>query len=198
MRPPRPSVALALVAATLGCGTVESVSRPPSPAELARIDEASKATGGLTIHYVQPVNAWTGKRCADGVPPGAYRRPIDFARLASVDARTITVESEIGRPTTIPLSEVKGVAVNGGRGWPAAIGAGILGGTVFVVTTVLVESFEAKIARASDGGNFCGGASPSCLLPGVYLGLVGAVVGAGFGYAIGSSIFFSFDPQPKP
>jgi len=57
MRPPCPSVAVAFVAATLGCGTVESVSRPPSPAEHARIGEASKATGGLTVDYVQPVDA---------------------------------------------------------------------------------------------------------------------------------------------
>jgi hypothetical protein len=194
MRAPRPSVALALVAATLGCGTVESVSRPPSPAELARIDEASKATGGLTVHYIQPVNACASGLCADN------RRPIDFARLASVDARSITVESEIGRPTTMPLSEVRGVAVTGGRSRSAAIGAGILGGTVFVVTTVLVAIKETQIARASDGGDFCGGIS--CAVPGVVLGLVGAAVGAGVGYAIGSSkgssIFFSFDPQPKP
>ncbi|HEY2730052.1 MAG TPA: hypothetical protein VGK52_08920 [Polyangia bacterium] len=195
MRPPLPSVALAFVAATLGCGTVESVSRPPSPAELARIGEASKAAGGLTVRYVQPVGACAWKRCADGVP-GAYLHPIDFARLASVDGGTITVESELGRATTIPLSEVKGVAVNGARGRSAAIGAGILGGTAFVVTTVLVAIEEAKIERASDGGDFCGGIA--CAVPGVALGLVGALVGAGFGYAIGSNKYFSFDPQPKP
>jgi hypothetical protein len=195
MRPPRPSVALALVAATLGCGTVESVSRPPSPAEVARIDEASKATGGLTVHYVQPVNACASWSCAD-----VYRRPIDFARLASVDARSITVESGLGRPTTIPLFQVKGVAVNGGGGRSAAIGAGILGGTVFVVTAVWLAIISARIARASDGGNVCSGLS--CTAAAFVLGLGGAVVGAGFGYAIGSSkgssIFFSFDPQPKP
>lgn len=198
MRPPRPSVALALVAATLGCGTVESVSRPPSPAELARIDEASKATGGLTVLYVQPVYACASEPCFYHRAP---RRPsIDFARLASMDARSITVESEIGRPTTIPLSEVRGVAVTGGRGRSAAIGAGILGVTVFVVTAVLLAVEAASLARASDGGDF--GTDASRTAAAFVLGLGGAVVGAGFGYAIGSSkgssIFFSFDPQPKP
>jgi hypothetical protein len=182
MRPPRPSVALALVAATFGCGTVESVSRPPSSAELARIDQASKASGGLTVEYVQTVEP-----CASGPCPDADRRPIAFARLASVDARSITVESEIGRPTTIPLSEVKGVAVSDGRGRSTAIGAGILGGAVFVVTTLSLQSR----------------CPVSCAAPvGAFFGLGGAVVGAVVGYAIGprkgSSIFFSFDPQPKP
>jgi hypothetical protein len=196
MRPPHPSVALVLAAATFGCGTVESVSRPPSPAELARINEASKATGGLTVRYVQPLDP-----CASATGPCADdRRPIDFARLASVDARSITVESESGRTTTIPLSDVEGVSVTGRQARSAAIGAAILGGTVFVVTTVLVAITEAKIARASDGGDLCGGIA--CAVPGLVLGLVGAGVGAGFGYAIGSnkrsSTFFSFDSEPKP
>jgi hypothetical protein len=195
MRLPHPTVALALVAATLGCGTVESVSRPPSSTELVHINETSEAAGGLTVRNVQVVGACTGKPCAGGVS-GADGRPVDFARLAAVDARTITVESEIGRPTTIPLSEVKGVSVNGGRGRAAISGAGIVGVTVFVVTTVLVEIIEAKIARASDGGDLCSGIS--CAVPGVVFGLFGAVVGAGFGYAIGPTKVFSFDPQPKP
>ena len=106
----------------------------------------------------------------------------------SVDARSITVESEIGRPATIPLSEVKGVAVNGGEGWAAASGAGILGGTVFVVTTCRWRAVAP---------------SPLATAPvGIVLGLGGAVVGAVVGYAIertrGSSKYFSFDPQPKP
>jgi hypothetical protein len=185
MRPPRPIVALALVAATLGCGTVERVSRPPSPAELARISEASKATGGLTVRYVQPVQPVNA--CVD-LPCANDRRPMDFARLASVDARSITLESEIGRPTTIPLSEVKGVAVNAGEGWAALIGAGIVGGTVFAVTALSLE-------------NRC--PVTSCAVPvGIFFGLGGAVVGAVVGYAIGrskgSSKYFSFDPQPKP
>jgi len=117
-----------------------------------------------------------------------------------VDARSITVETESGRTTTIPLSDVEGVAVTGGRARSAAIGAGVVGGTVFVLTTVLAAITEAKIAHASDGGDLCGGIS--CAVPGLVLGVVGAGGGAGFGYAIGSnersSTFFSFDSQPKP
>jgi hypothetical protein len=193
MRLARRSLALAMVATTLGCATYEHVARPPSPDELARIDEAAGARGPVTVLYIQPIGACIGGGCSKGAP-SARRPPVTFARLASADARTLTFESASGVRTAIPLSEVEGVAVTSGRGRAAAIGAGVLGGTVLVVTTVWLTIVTERIIRGDDGGDFC--SVSSCAGPVLLIGLAGAAVGAAIGAAIGSTKVFQLDPPP--
>jgi hypothetical protein len=183
----------ALLAA--GCATYEHVARPPSPDEVARIDEAAGARGPVTVRYVQPIGACTAGGCADGAPNRA-RRPAVFARLASADARALTLEDASGVPTTIPLSDVEGLSVTGGRARAAAIGAGLLGGAVLVVTTVAVAILTAQIIRASDGVDYCN--VGSCAGPVLLIGLGGAAVGAGLGAAIGGTRVFQLDPSATP
>jgi hypothetical protein len=182
-----------MVATTLGCATYEHVARPPSPDEVARIDEVAGERGPVSVRYIQPLGACAGAGCVKGAP-SSRRRPVDFSRLASADARALTFESASGVPTSIPLSEVEGVAVTSGRGRAAAIGAGVLGGTVLVVTTVWLTILTERIIRASDGGNFCSVAS--CAGPVLLIGLGGAAVGALIGAAIGSTRVFQLDPPP--
>jgi hypothetical protein len=170
---------LALFATTLGC-SFERVSRPPTPAEIARID-ASASGRKVNVRYVEPLVG----------APSARRLPVNFTRVVSADASTLTLEGPNGAPTAVPLSEVRAVSVNVRRGRAAAIGAGIVGGAVVGVATVVLAVQAASIIRASDGGDYC--SVTSCAPAVLVLGLGGAAVGVLLGAAIGSNEIFSFN-----
>jgi hypothetical protein len=199
--------------ASSACATVEHVGRPPSAAEIARMNEAVEegralailgadlpeiprpppcAAGGCAQPQVQPLASCAGGSC--GPPPS---RPVrDVPRtIAGTDGWNMTFDTKLGGALTMPLSSIAGVKISGadrarGAALGVTIGAGV-DGVVGAFIWMLSRTGDTSPAPNSSPG--CRTACEEVIVIAMVPALVaGAIVGA----AIGVPRYFLFDAPP--
>jgi hypothetical protein len=190
------------------CATAESVGRPPSAAEIARINDAVQEgralavlgprvelpppcpEGGCPQPVVQPIGRCAGGSCGEPSPRPGRDAP---RTIASADGWTITFNTKLGGALRLPLASVAGVKVSGadrtrGALLGLAIGAGadaIIGGSILL------------LSRTGDTNS---NSAPSCdagCVEVAFIAMIPALVAGAFvGSAIGVPRYFLFDGAP--
>src|SRR4029078_2222128 len=94
----------------------EQVAWPPTPADIARINDAGEANNWFRVDYVEPLAT------AQGAPIGY---PI---AIESVDDERIAFRNRYGQIHAVPTEMVKGVTVKERAGGGGAAGGGRRGG----------------------------------------------------------------------
>jgi hypothetical protein len=182
-------VALAVVS---GCATYDRVARPPSPSDIAGVNEIAARGGTFSLRYVEPLPL----RAANA-PAAPYDLPSPTG-LVSADDERLVVSTAKGPPVAVPLARVKAIAVSGQRRDRGAILGGFIGaGTGMVLDFGLYELARSMNGSLSDGGgnDTCG--DNRCVLPFTVVALSTAAIGAAFGALIGSNTVFELAP-PRP
>jgi hypothetical protein len=189
-------VPFALAGALSGCSTAERVGRPPSAAEIVRINEAAREGRALVVEYTPAATspgrpALPSAPCAAGscasppvqplcagssCPPVATSSDDDPASIDSADERELSLNLRNGARTTLPLEWVSGVKVTAHSRAPgAAIGAAIGGGLEVGALGLLILALR--------GGNDPGaptqaqGCTAKCVELFAIVGLEGALIG---------------------
>jgi hypothetical protein len=204
---------LVLLTCALGCVTRERIASPPTPAELARVDDAVAHGRSLVVDYspranppgrpppkppacdigpcptpVEPVCA--SPACAELTP--AVTRP---AQVIAADPYTLTFGLRDGGRARLPLDRVDGLKVTGyGRGRGALIGASIGAGVTASTLLVLVLALDGPKGSSLVPGqpygcdSKCRGLFGLITIEGAILGgIVGAVIGTSHEFRLGSA-----------
>ncbi|HVU49972.1 MAG TPA: hypothetical protein VHL80_04755 [Polyangia bacterium] len=208
-------VPCALACALSGCFTSELVGRPPSAAELARINDAAEDGRALVVEYSKKADLPRPKKPAPGtcvagwcpsppveplcstsacaqLPPG-FEHP---ARVRSADAFKLELSLKNGAPASLPLDWVDGLEVTGyghARGTiiGASIGTGVTASTLLVLVLALEGPNGDPIVPGQPHGcdAKCGGLFALLTLQGA---LLGGIIGA----AVGTPHEFKLAPPP--
>jgi hypothetical protein len=205
----------ALACVLLGCFTSERVGRPPSAAEIARINGAVDEGRALVVEYSKkadlphprkpaagtcvagwcpspPVEPLCSTAACAQLPPG-FDHP---ARVQSADAFKLDLSLKNGARASLPLDWVDGLRVTGyGRARGAIIGASI--GTGITASTLLVLVLA---LQGPKGNPIVPGQPHGCDAKcGGLFGLLtiqGALLGAIIGTAVGTPHEFRLTPLP--
>jgi hypothetical protein len=207
---------LALVCA-LGCLTSERVGRPPSPAEIARINGAVAQGRSLVVEYSKTADLphprkGPGPGCVGGWCPSppveplcstaaCAQLPAGFEHPASVqsaDAFKLNLNLQNGALASLPLDWVDGLKVKGwGRTRGAIIGSSIGTGITASTLLVLVLSLQGPKGNPIVPGQ-PHGCDAKC---GGLFGLItieGALLGGIIGAAVGTPREFPLGDAPAP
>jgi hypothetical protein len=164
-------LALVGVTSSFDCSTVEAVHRPPTPVEIAHINDVARESGSLAV---------------DVLPRSGPPSALMIHHVSRGDGRKLELVPEKGAAISMPLDEVTGFTVHrGARG--AAIGAGI-GASVALFEILGIVAAGALLGGASSdpGAPQSSGCDSKCaqfivgtsaVLTGVGA-LVGAVIGS--------------------
>jgi hypothetical protein len=185
---------LALLAS--GCVAHESVGRPPSPGEVARINEAAAGRGrGLRVEYVDPLSPCGGGSCGAAEARTAARGELVIhpRSIAFCDDRQITFNTASGATQTIPTAAIKGVTARSSERERSAVIGAATGLGLGVVAALAGYVAANALSDPNAPKSSCDGCAAEVLigLP-VILGLVGL----GVGYAIGAPRVFTFGDSP--
>jgi hypothetical protein len=171
-------VAVVLACAAGACSTTQHVGRPPSPVEIAQIEEAAKQGRALVVEYAPIVPLCAGGTCSPVAAHLTYG-PINLV------LQTISLDLKSGDRETLPLDLVSGLKVTGyGRMRGALIGASVFAGVEAVTLGGLVLVLKGSNSQLGVPGRSqcdakCAGLWGIVTFQGALLGgLVGAVVGA--------------------
>jgi hypothetical protein len=184
----QPLICAAIAIAVSGCLTTERVGRPPSPADIARINDAAShgSLSVLSTPYAAP-ELPASPRCAGGgcdQPSWARGRPAPVA-IATADARPLTHVLADGGRADVPMQAVAAVDVSGTRRAElAGVGAGVGAATMFGLAGMayLVGHMEPS----------AGGCDATCASAFAIATVGGAAVGALIGAIGGNTHRFSF------
>jgi hypothetical protein len=212
-------VSPALACALVGCLTSERVGRPPSAAEIARINGAVEQGRSLVVEYSKkadlphprkapagecvagwcpspPVEPLCSTAACAQLPPG-FDQP---ARVQSADAFNLNLSLKTGARASLPLDWIDGLKVTGyGRARGAIIGAsigtGITASTLLVLVLILQGPNGNPVVPGQPHGcdAKCGGLFGLITIEGALLGgIIGAVVGTPHEFLLGET------PAPPP
>jgi hypothetical protein len=171
-----PLIAVVLLALASGCSTTERVGRPPSPAEIASINDAARAGRALVVEYAEPL---APQRLAE-----------DPVTVASADAHDVTFITKDASPATLPLSSVAGVEVTAdGRVRGAVIGGSIGAALELGALALFVKALQ---GTNDPGAPQSSGCNAKCGELIAIIGLEGALVGGLIGALIGTPRHFRF------
>jgi hypothetical protein len=160
----------------------ETLPWPPPAEDIARINEAAAATGGLAVHYVRPIGT---------APPV---RGGDALRIESIDDTLIAFRSTVGAVVSFPSETVRGVTVKdrlpgviAGGGLGAAAGAVVAALPVFFACTVgnLLPDDDPDTQQESCISRFDAEDAAIALAAGLAIGVVA-------GYLVGGRRTFTF------
>jgi hypothetical protein len=171
----RTAVLLALFSA-LGCTTFVPIHRPPTPDEIARINDTAENGGPLVVEPLRlPVN-----------------------RIARVDQRKVELVARTGAPLSLPLENVSGFTLKR-RDRGVAIGAGVGAGAALVEILGLVAlgALLSNSGLADPGAPHSSGCDDKCTEFIVGISAVSIGVGALIGGIVGSPQAFPLNiPAP--
>jgi hypothetical protein len=209
----RSVIILSVAVASSACTVVERVGRPPSVAEVVRINEAitrghsvrvestdastypalrPRCAGGGCGTPVQPLPPCAGGAC--GPEPARGPRPVrDVPRTISfVDDQKITFDTKLGGQVSLPFDQVKSIKVSSAdRSLGALIGFGIGAAADVGFAAVLLAVSGAAVDN--DGGGSTGSrCTSSCEAAIGVLMLPALIAGTAVGYAIGVPHRFVF------
>jgi hypothetical protein len=164
----------ALGALAGGCTLHEQVLRPPTAADIARINETSASTNSwLRVEYVEPIAS------AQSV------RVWQPAAIAAADVDRIDFRTREGAVQSVPTALVKGVTVKErptGAAWGAGIGlasgAALFGAVYFLATHVIPHDEGSSSNWDCDRGCFATRIVPTVAVVGAIGGLIGYAIGA--------------------
>jgi hypothetical protein len=169
-------IAVVVLALAGGCSTTERVGRPPSPAEIARINDAARAGRALVVEYAAPL------------PP--QRLADDPVTVASADTHDVTFITKDASPATLPLSSVAGVEVTAdGRVRGAVIGGSIGAALELGALALFVNALQ---GTNDPGAPQSSGCNAKCGEFIAIIGIEGALVGSLIGALIGTPRHFRF------
>ena len=156
-----------------GCG--HTLVWPPSPAEVARINQdAADENGWLRVEYVEPI-------------PRAQR--VEPVAIEAVAATHVVFRTKTGEPRLVGIDAFKGVTIK-----DRVLGVGIWGGGLTAAMTALVLAYwhEGHTFDRYPGNCF------GCGDPEFFAVMVGgaALVGVILGYALGIRRTYTFTGRP--
>jgi hypothetical protein len=194
--------------------TRERIASPPTPAEIARVDEAVAQGRSLVVEYSRRANPPGHRepqppRCDTGPCPPTPVEPVcaspscaelppavnNPARLLAADPYRMTFALRDGGRAELPLDWVDALKVTGhGRGRGAligaTIGAGVTGSTLLVLVLALRGPHGNSIVPGQPHGcdSKCGGLFALITVEGALVGgIIGAVVGTSHEFRLGSA-----------
>jgi hypothetical protein len=171
---------VALVALTSGC-VYEHVGRPPSAAQVARINAWAEDSGALTVDYaVQPIGG------ANQAPPLPVIDPIS---IASCDDRQVTFNTAAGGTSALPTPLIKAIRVPRGARQHAAVVGAEIGVVTGVAYSLLIGAMIAAFSSNNTCDHDCGTVAVTMLALPVGFGLAGG----GIGYLVGGERVFRFE-----
>jgi hypothetical protein len=171
-----PLIAVVLLAFASGCSTTERVGRPPSPAEIARINDAARAGRALVVEYAEPLQP---QRLSD-----------DPITVAAADAHDVTFIMKDASPTTLPLSSVAGVEVTAdSRVRGAVIGGSLGAATELGALALLIAALQGTNDPGAPPSKGC---EAKCVELFAIVAVEGALVGGLIGALIGTPRHFRF------
>jgi hypothetical protein len=191
-------IATATVSAALlasGCGTYETVGRPPTVAEIARINAIAARGRGMKVDY-DDAGPCAGGSCVggSGKADAAARgelviRPVS---VASCDDRQITFNTAAGATRTIPTARVKGLKVSAADRDRTMLLGGSLGAAVGLVAalSIYILAHADFPDQSVDAHPTCGTGCDALIIG---FPVVTTIVAGVIGHLIGSPRTFLFD-----
>lgn len=185
-----PVVAAAIAIVVSGCFTVttERVGRPPSPAEIAHINDTARHCSLSVLTAPDEASAdQIATTCAAGgcgLPPWARGRAAPVA-ISAADAGAITLVLADGAHVDVPMQSVASIDVGGtNRGKTAGAGAAIGATTMLGLLGMgyLIGHMEPS----------AGGCDATCARTFAIATVGGAAVGALVGAIVGNTRRFTF------
>lgn len=185
------SVAVLLLVAS-GCVAHQSVGRPPSRAEIERINSYGQAHGDLRIEYVSPAPVCAAGLC--GLEHLGGGQPEEIAGIVSSTVRDTVVLTEDGRNWTLRTETIAAAhARNRARG--AVVGALVGAALGMALTAGIYAVAESGSFRESDPS--APASSPTTAGDvfkwGLLLTTTQAAGGAAWGFLLGGRQSFDFD-----
>jgi hypothetical protein len=180
-----------------GCVAHETVGRPPSHADVERINMYAQEHGDLRLEYVTPLPSCAAGACGREGSPGGL--PDEIAMIADADARETAVWSRDGRMWKVPTSAIAAATARS-RSRGAAVGA-LIGVAVGVGLTAafiaLSESggFQDRDPSAPPPSPTSAG---DVLKVGLLLSVTQGLGWAGLGYLFGGRRSFDFEAPGSP
>jgi hypothetical protein len=200
-------IMIVLAVASSACTAVEHVGRPPSAAEIVRINAAverghsvliettagtfddpmlrPRCAGGGCGTPVQPLPPCAGGACGPASPRAARPKRDVPRTIAFVDSQKITFDTKLGGQVSLPFETVKSVKISSAdRSLGAFIGVGIGAALDVGFAALLVALSRGGGVGDSDSGqsrgcdSSCAGAIGVLMLPAL---IGGAIAGAAIG-----------------
>jgi hypothetical protein len=180
----RSSIAALLgLAPLVSCATYDRVGRPPSPAEVERINAAASWGHGMKVMLVEPLAP-----CAHPGCPGATESvglDITPSRVEGYAAGQMVFVDADGRRAAAPLEAVVGVEIpHANRARTAAAAAAIAAGSYYAIVGMVwaISNIEPPLDNPMMPASRC----PDCKTFFITVPLVIAGIGAVAGAYIGS------------
>ena len=158
----------------------EQVAWPPTPADIARINDAGEANNWFRVDYVEPLATAQGARI--GYP----------IAIESVDDERIAFRNRYGQIHAVPTEMVKGVTVKeraGGVAAGAGAGLGVGGlmvGGLYLLAVVLTGPDDPSApSHPCDGACVAKTVVPILVIPTVVGGIIGYFVGGRRTFVLG-------------
>jgi hypothetical protein len=175
-----------------GCVSVEHVGRPPSAAEIARINYEATTSTSFAVRYapgVTPLLPGPQEACAGGAC--GPQTTADPSGVVGADAKNITFYLRNSQQATVPLASVEGVRVGRDRAHGALIGA-IVFASVELGVVAVVAALLSGPPSDPGGPQPSSGCDAKCGEAIVVLGVGSALMGGLIGAAIGAPRVFQF------